>query len=185
MYWVTILVLLLYLALAWLLGIWLPVRGSDVWVLRGVLALLGIIGAAVVLWYQWTVRKAKQAEGQDEANPSGRDDVDALVREAVQRLKQSALGRGTSLSSLPLVFLLGDSGSTKTTILVHSALDPELLAGQVYRDADVIPTATANLWYTRRSDRARPPRRRPIAFPIFESRENGSESRPKSPVRSP
>lgn len=151
MYWVTILVLLLYLALAWLLGIWLPVRGSDVWVLRGVLALLGIIGAAVVLWYQWTVRKAKQAEGQDEANPSGRDDVDALVREAVQRLKQSALGRGTSLSSLPLVFLLGDSGSTKTTILVHSALDPELLAGQVYRDADVIPTATANLWYTRQA----------------------------------
>jgi type VI secretion system protein ImpL len=151
MYWVTILVLLIYLVLVWLLGIWLPVHGSDVWVLRGVLALLGVIGAAVVLWYQYTVKKAKEAEAQDESVASSADEIDSLVREAVRRLKHSTLGRGTNLGSLPLVFVLGDSGSTKTTVLVHSALDPELLAGQVYRDSDVIPTTTANIWYTRQA----------------------------------
>jgi type VI secretion system protein ImpL len=153
MYWVTILVLLIYLVLVWLLGIWLPVHGSDVWVLRGVLALLGLIGGAVVLWYQYTIKKAreKEAEAEDEAQPSSGDEIDAVVRAAVQRLKHSTLGRGTNLASLPLVFVLGDSGSTKTTILVHSALDPELLAGQVYRETDVIPTASANIWYTRQA----------------------------------
>lgn len=151
MYWVTILVLLIYLVLVWLLGIWLPLRGSEVWVLRGVLALLGIIGTTVVLWYQHTIKEAKEAERQEEPQASGGDEIDALMRGAAQRLKQSTLGRGTNLSSLPLVFVLGDSGSTKTTVLIHSALDPELLAGQVYRDADVIPTTAANIWYTRQA----------------------------------
>ena len=41
------------------------------------------------------------------------------MREAVRRLKHSTLGRGTNLGSLPLVFVLGDPGSTKTTVL-HS-----------------------------------------------------------------
>ena len=31
--------------------------------------------------------------------------------------------------------------------MVHSGLEPELLAGQVYRDSTIVPTATANLWY--------------------------------------
>ncbi len=151
MYWVTLLVLLIYLVLVWLLGLWLPVHGSDVWVLRGVLALLGLIGAAVVLWYQYTVKKAKEAEAEDAPQSADSDEIDAVVRAAVQRLKHSTLGRGTNLVSLPLVFVLGDSGSTKTTVLVHSALDPELLAGQVYRDNNVIPTTAANLWYTRQA----------------------------------
>ena len=35
--------------------------------------------------------------------------------------------------------------------MIHSGLDPELLAGQVYQNADVVPTRTANLWFSRRS----------------------------------
>ena len=134
LYWVTTLVLLVYLVLVWLLGRWLPLHGSDVWILRGVLAVLGIIGAAVAYFYVYKVKKAKQPSGEDDSQPGGTDDLDALVREAVRRLKHSTLGRGSNLGSLPLVFVLGDSGSTKTTVLIHSALDPELLAGQVYRD---------------------------------------------------
>src|SRR5579871_830500 len=151
MYWVTILVLLVYLVLVWVLGMFLPLHGSDVWILRGALALLGVIGASVALWYQHSVKKAKRESGEEEPQAGGTDDVDSLVREAIRRLKNSTLGRGTDLSRLPLVFLLGDSGSTKTTVLVHSALDPELLAGQVYRDTEVVPTATANIWYTRQA----------------------------------
>src|ERR1700693_648093 len=151
LYWVTTLVLLVYLVLVWLLGGWLPLHGSDVWILRGVLAVLGIIGAAVAYFYIYKVNKAKEAFGDNDSQPGGTDDLDALVREAVRRLKRSTLGRGSNLGSLPLVFVLGDSGSTKTTILIHSALDPELLAGQVYRDSEVLPTSAANIWYTRQA----------------------------------
>jgi len=151
MYWVTVVILLIYLVLVYLLGRWLPVHGSDVWILRGVLALLGLIGAGVALWYQYKMKKARQAAGEDEPQPRSTDDLDGLVREAVRRLRQSTLGRGSNLASLPLVYVLGDSGSTKTTVLIHSALDPELLAGQVYRDNEVLPTAPANLWYTRQA----------------------------------
>src|SRR5271165_1003864 len=149
LYLVTILVLIVYLVLVWLLGMWLPVHGSDVWILRGVLALLGLVGAGVALWYLQKVKKAKEASGEDASPASATDDLDTLVRGAVQRLKHSTLGRGTNLGSLPLVFVMGDPGSTKTTLLIHSALDPELLAGQVYRDNEVLPTSAANIWYTR------------------------------------
>ena len=152
LYLITTIVLLVYLVLVWLLGHWLPLRGNDVWILRGVLALLGLIGGAVAYFYVYKVQKAKQAAaGEDESQAGATDDLDALVREAVRRLKHSTLGRGTNLGSLPLVFVLGDAGATKTTVLIHSALDPELLAGQVYRDNDVLPTATANIWYTRQA----------------------------------
>ena len=151
LYWVTTLVLLVYLVLVWLLGRWMPLHGSDVWILRGVLALLGIIGAVVAYFYVHKVQKAKAASAEADAQPGGTDDLDALVREAVRRLKHSTLGRGTNLGSLPLVFVLGDAGSTKTTVLIHSALDPELLAGQVYRENEVLPTSTANIWYTRQA----------------------------------
>ncbi len=151
LYLITTLVLLIYLVLVWLLGRWLPVHGSDVWILRGVLALLGVIGAAVAYFYVYKIDKAKKSSGEEDALPGQTDDLDALVREAVRRLKQSTLGRGTNLGSLPLVFVLGDPGSTKTTVLLHSALDPELLAGQVYRENEVLPTSIANIWYTRQA----------------------------------
>lgn len=151
MYWVTGSILLIYLVLVYLLGRWLPLHGSDVWILRGVLAVLGLIGAAVAFWYQYKLKKAKEAEGAEESQQGSTNDLDALVREAIRRLKQSTLGRGTDLSSLPIVFVLGESGATKTTVVINSALDPEMLAGQVYRDNEVLPTSTANLWYTRQA----------------------------------
>jgi type VI secretion system protein ImpL len=149
LYLVTILVLIVYLVLVWLLGMWLPLHGSDVWILRGVLALLGLIAGGVVLWYLQKAKKAKEASGEDGSQAGATDDLDGLVREAIRRLKHSTLGRGSNLGSLPLVFVMGDPGSTKTTAVIHSALDPELLAGQVYRDSDVLPTTAANIWYTR------------------------------------
>jgi type VI secretion system protein ImpL len=151
LYWITTLVLLVYLVLVWFLGHWMPLHGSDVWILRGVLALLGIIGGVVAYFYVYKVQKAKAGSGEGDAQAGGADDLDGLVREAVRRLKHSTLGRGSNLGSLPLVFVMGDAGSTKTTVLIHSALDPELLAGQVYRDNEVLPTSAANIWYTRQA----------------------------------
>jgi peptidoglycan/LPS O-acetylase OafA/YrhL len=52
MYWVTSVILLIYLILVFVVGRFLHLQGSEVWIFRGVLALLGLIGAAVVFWYQ-------------------------------------------------------------------------------------------------------------------------------------
>jgi len=88
---------------------------------------------------------------------AGADDIDLVVREAVRRLRSSTLGRGANLGNLPLVFVLGDSGATKTTTVIHSALDPELLAGHVYQDTTVLPTRLLNIWYTRQAIFVTPP----------------------------
>src|SRR5215469_2243025 len=151
MYWITAVILFIYLVVVYLLGRWLPLHGSEVWILRGVFALLGLIGGGGAFWYQSQLKKAREAEGAAEPPESSTGDLDALVREAIRGLKQSTLGRGTDLSSLPIVFVLGESGATKTTVVIHSALDPELLAGQVYRENEVLPTSVANLWYTRQA----------------------------------
>jgi type VI secretion system protein ImpL len=53
------------------------------------------------------------------------------------------------LSNLPVVFVIGEPGSTKTSTLLNSGLDPELLAGNVYQDNAVTPTRAANFWFAR------------------------------------
>ena len=45
--------------------------------------------------------------------------------------------------------VLGETGSAKTSVVLHSGLEPELLAGQTVQDKVPVPTRTANLWYTR------------------------------------
>jgi len=148
-YLVTGILLLVYLVLVWFLGTWMHPPGAGIWILRGGLWLIGLIAAGSFLWFY---RKSKAEEsGSENAPAKGSDDLDVLVHEAVRRLKSSTLGRGAKLGNLPLVFLLGDSGSTKTTTIIHSALDPELLAGQVYQDNNIVATRVANIWYTRQA----------------------------------
>ncbi len=63
----------------------------------------------------------------------------------------SQLPRGTKLPSLPVIFLLGDSGAGKTCVATQSGLEPELLSGQVYQDGNIAPTRLANLWFARKA----------------------------------
>ncbi len=151
LYWVTGAVLLVYLLLVWFLAGVINPPGAGIWVLRVGLWLIGILAAAITVW--WLRRRAKEAAGSDISNaPSAAtSEVDLLVREAVRKLKASPMGRGASLGNLPLIFLMGDAGSAKTNTIVHSALDPELLAGQVYQDNAILPTRMANFWYTRQA----------------------------------
>jgi type VI secretion system protein ImpL len=79
------------------------------------------------------------------------DAVVALLNEANNRLAQSptlASRRSrTSVYGLPLYLLGGPEGAGKTTTFLKAGLEPELLAGQVYRDANILPTRLVNLWY--------------------------------------
>ena len=139
--------LLLYLVLVWFLGSWFHLQAPDIWILRGGLALIGIAAAVVVLWFYWKKKKSQLTDEQGEGQ-RGADEIDLLVHEALGALRKSTLGRGATLRNQPLIFLLGEPGSAKTNAVIHSGLDPELLAGQVYQDSNVIPTRVANVWYT-------------------------------------
>lgn len=141
----TLLALCAYLVLAWFVGSWLHLTGSSLWVLRGGLALLGILAAAAFLFFYLR-------EHRGSAGPSASDsDIDVLVANAMKRLQNSPLPQKHSLDSLTTVFLLGDSGSTKTSVVMNSGLEPELLAGQVYQDTNVVPTRIANLLFNRQA----------------------------------
>jgi type VI secretion system protein ImpL len=144
-------ILLAYLVLVWFLGGWLHLHGSDIWILRGGLAFVGLIAAGSFLWF-YRKNKAEEAGTETESGQTAAaDDLDLVVREAIRRLRSSTLARGANLGNLPLVFVLGDTGATKTTTVIHSALDPELLAGHVYQDTTVLPTRLLNIWYTRQA----------------------------------
>ena len=142
-------VLVVYLVLVWFIGTWLQLRSSDLWILRGALWLIGLVAAGIFLWFHHKKKSAvADATPVPEGQP-GSSDIDLLVHEASRRLKSSTLGRGATLGKLPLIFLLGESGSTKTSTVLHSDLEAELLAGQVFQDNNVLPTRVANIWYTR------------------------------------
>jgi type VI secretion system protein ImpL len=51
-----------------------------------------------------------------------------------------------SLAALPLIYVIGDENSAKTQTVLQSGLDPELIAGNVFRDGTIVPTQLANLW---------------------------------------
>src|SRR3974390_453178 len=142
-------VLLVYLVIVWFLPEWMHLRGGDVWLMRGGLAIVGLLAAGAFLWFHRRTKAGVEQQGSGPLDDTATKDIDLLVHEAIRRLKSSTLGRGASLGNLPLVFLVGESGSTKTTTLIPSALDPELLAGQVFQDNNVLPTRVANVWYSR------------------------------------
>src|SRR5262249_24849643 len=108
----------------------------------GSLTVLGLISAGLLLWFlRHTLRTPAPA------SPAG--SVEAILAAARAHLETSKRAAGTSPSfgALPVLLVIGPAGSTKTTTIVRSGLDPELLAGDVFRGETVTPTPTINLWY--------------------------------------
>jgi type VI secretion system protein ImpL len=143
---ITAAVLVVYCILAFFTGNLIGLQGSKLWILRTALWVLGLAAAGIVVWFFWNKKKQEQAEEYAEGGGAG-DDIDHLVRDAEMRLAASRIAKGAQLGDLPAIFLIGETSSAKTTTLVNSGLDPELLAGQVYHDKDLIPTRALNLWY--------------------------------------
>jgi type VI secretion system protein ImpL len=140
---VAVLILILSIVLAWLAGPVLGLAGSALLILRILLLLLGATAAGVILFLYFRERHRDAAA---RGLPGG-SDLESMLRDAERRLATAQRTGPKSLNSLPLLYLLGEANSAKTTMLIKSGLDPELLAGQVYRDQDVVPTPVANLWY--------------------------------------
>ena len=140
----TALVFLAYLVVAWLVGSFLHLQGSDLWILRGALALIGLTGSVIFLWFHSKQKPAGPIAGAS-ATPMD-SEIAAVIGEAEARLRSSNLGRNAKLRKLPIVFLIGDSGTAKTSTMVHSDFDAELLAGHVYEDKNIVPTRSANFF---------------------------------------
>lgn len=143
-----------YLLLVWIFSTVLNLHGTDLWVFRGALAVLGVVAAGLYLWYQfrsYTAGLVPARRGSGSQSAGAADEVDGLIRDAEARLAASRLGRGARLSQLPVVLLVGPPGSAKTTTVVQSGLEAELLSGQVYQENAVVPTRSANLWFARQT----------------------------------
>jgi type VI secretion system protein ImpL len=144
-----------FFILAWLATTTLKLTGIDLWMVRGFLALVGLSGFGIFLW--WRHRRERQAAaaqegaGQDAAGAApagGADEIDALLREAEARLAGSNQGK---LGNLPVILVAGPPASAKTNTMVHSGLEPELIAGQVYQDTAIVSTRSANVWFARQT----------------------------------
>ncbi len=146
-YWIAALALIVWLVLAWFIGSWLHLQGSSLWILRIALALIGIAAFITLIW--WFRVKDKERAEMSPAGAAGGEEIDVLIREAEMRLQASQLGRSARVGNLPLFLVLGETGSAKTSVILHSGLEPELLTGQAVQDKVPVPTRTANLWYTR------------------------------------
>ena len=122
-------VLLLFVAGALLAGWLLALQGSRWWILELGLWLLGLLAAGLLFLY---LRARARASG---AQPVADDEVDRVFAAVRQRLAATRAGGSGKLGRLPAVLVMGPRGSTKTTTLLHSGLEPEHLAGELRRGA--------------------------------------------------
>jgi len=137
------------LAAVWFAGLLTADKGSDRLVLRIGLAAIVLIAAAAIAWFLAQKKKPTVELPISAGQPSG--EIEGILREAEERLAAGQLAQGAKFGNLPILLVLGPASTAKTTVVVHSGLEPELLAGQVYQDNAIASTALANFWFAKRS----------------------------------
>ena len=118
-----IVIFVLSALLAWLAGPLLGIVGTSLLVLRIILVALGSLAAGIILFFYFRDRRRDAAT----RNMPGGSDLDTLLRDAEHRLATAQRTGPKSLDSLPLLYILGDANSAKTTAVIKSGFDPELL----------------------------------------------------------
>jgi type VI protein secretion system component VasK len=120
---------------AWFGAVWLNLQGANLWVFRLCAFLVLALAVGAIVWWLRSRPKAKHvsepSSGVDGATGAGvEEDIQLILREAEARVAASTqLPNGTRLSSLPVIFLVGDSAAGKTSVATQSGLEPELLSG--------------------------------------------------------
>ena len=141
----------IWVLLVWWLGGALGLAGADLWVMRGVLWVLGLGATGAIAWL--LLRQLPKEPGS--AVKTRTDDIDAVIaaaRTALHGARPAGEGGGrtsgrAAIGSLPMVIVTGPSGSAKTTTVVRSPVGAELLAGDVFRGEATAPTPSVNAWY--------------------------------------
>src|SRR5438876_4904725 len=104
--------LLVYLIFVWFLGNLLRLDGRDLWVLRIGLAVIGIIGAGVYLWFKRREQKLAAGESSPDTGGPGHEEIDGLIRDAEARLAAASIEGVAKVGNLPAIFLIGEAGTT-------------------------------------------------------------------------
>ena len=125
----------------------LHLQGTAYLVFVILILLIGVAAAVVVLVVHFRAKKRQAQEG-DNSGSAATAELDLLLDDANRKLRTSQQG-GKTLDALPLIYILGDAGSAKTTTVVKSGLDPELVAGYAPDEGQQVPTQILNLWYTK------------------------------------
>ena len=146
-YVLAIVVLVVAGLLAFGLAALLHLQGGLYWIFVSLILLLGIAAAVIILVLHYRAKKEKEQQGEP-AGAAATSELDLLLNDANRKLRTSQQGAKT-LESLPLLYILGDVGSAKTTTVIKSGLDPELLAGTAGNESEQVPTETINLWFTK------------------------------------
>ena len=126
----------IFFAIAIYLGRYMGLAGTQLWLFRIGLILLGIVAAALILVFTRGREKSRAAPGDDRVE-------DAF--ETVDR-KLRSLGTRAGLGSRPVVLVAGSPDTAKTTSIVRSGLDPQLLSGEVWRGDEIVETPGLNAW---------------------------------------
>jgi type VI secretion system protein ImpL len=143
---------------SWWSGSALGLTGQKLMVFRGLMIFLGAVGIGAFAFWKSHKDKAKEllvrAQGQDPSAAAAAGDsadVNFLIADAESKLAAAQVEKGVKLGTLPQIYIVGDTGAAKTSSVINSAIDAELLAGQVYQETNVIATRAANIWYAQKA----------------------------------
>lgn len=141
------LVVVIAAAIAFGIAALLHMQGLTYLLFVALILLFGISAAIVIIVMHLRAKKESGSE-RDGVPSEAKAELDLLVNDANRKLRESQQGAKT-LEYLPLIYILGDENTAKTTIVLQSGLEPELLAGSISKDSAQIPTPILNIWYTR------------------------------------
>ena len=145
-YLLVVVVILVAALLAFGLTALLHLQGTAAILFVSLILLAGIAVAVVILVLHFRAKKNQQ-EG-DVAAGAATGELDILLNDANRKLRESQQGP-KALDGIPLIYILGESGTAKTTTVIRSGLDPELVAGAAALDGQPVPTPVINLWFTK------------------------------------
>jgi len=127
-----------FLVIGWVVGSLLGLDESALRLFRGIMTGLGFAAGALVTRLLWNSGRSPRTEAPD--------DIALSLGAAQDRLARSSAPR-SRLDRLPVTLLMGPRGSTKTTLMARTGLEPELLAGEILQGDEVVPTEGINVWY--------------------------------------
>ena len=140
------LVVLVAALLAFGIAALLHLQGAAYLIFVVIVLLIGIAAAVTILVLHFRSKREKE-QGAGDSTGGDKSELDLLLNDANRKLRASQQGAKT-LESIPLIYVLGQSGSAKTTTIVQSGLDPELIAGTASQEFEQPSTAILNLWFT-------------------------------------
>jgi len=147
-YLLAVAVVLIAALLAFGIAALLHLQGTAYFVFVILLLVIGVTAAVIILVLHSRAKKRRAEEGGDASGSASTAEVDLLLNDANRKLRSSQQGAKT-LDAMPLLYILGEAGAAKTTTVLRSGLDPELLVGTAPNQGEQVPTEVLNLWFTK------------------------------------